>query len=124
MAVDNAFMEMVQLHERTWGLEQYGGRPSLAELLSRPIVVMWIEMRSQPPDSKRVQEARRTLEEGSLPARFSLSAHDNIEELNDLLMSMILAGKATSYSNRRISKVYIKQKPVKITGIRLMAANE
>jgi len=35
------FIDLVQAHERTWGTQSYPDRPSLAELLSAPIVAWW-----------------------------------------------------------------------------------
>jgi hypothetical protein len=37
----NDFMTTVQLHERSWGMENYAGRPSLEEILDAPVVVFW-----------------------------------------------------------------------------------
>jgi hypothetical protein len=122
MSVESAFMEIVQLHERTWGMEQYPGRPSLADLLSSPIVIMWMggETRtttSSPIPSRRLAEAPIT------PTRFMMSVHQKVDELNDVLLSMVVAGKVSPNSQRRISKLFVNKKPVDITGVRLIIAD-
>jgi hypothetical protein len=111
---NSAFMELVQLHERMWGMEQYPGRPSLADLLSRPIVVMWSG------DDKPVT---KTIPVDS-PRRFTFSVHDDVDDLNEILLGMIIAGKVTPTPYRRLSKLYVKQKPVDIKGVRLLVADK
>lgn len=36
-----SFLELVELHERVWGIERYSGRPKLSQILSSPVVVFW-----------------------------------------------------------------------------------
>src|SRR5258708_709813 len=102
MTANPAYMELVQAHERGWGMEQYAGRPSLADMLSRPVVVFW------------------TGDDKSGKGRFTVSVHNQIEEINDLLLSMVIAGKVVAAPNRRLAKIFVKQKPVKVTGVRLV----
>ena len=97
-------MELIQLHERAWGMEQYGARPSLSDLLQRPIVVFW------------------TGDDKAGKGRFTLSVHNEVEELNSIILSMILSGKVTASSNRKLSKIFVNQKLVNITGVRLLVA--
>ena len=95
-------MELIQLHERAWGMDQYPGRPSLSDLLQRPIVVFWAG------DDKAGK------------GRFTLSVHNEVEELNSIVLSMILSNKVTVSSNRKLSKIFVNQKLVNITGVRLL----
>jgi hypothetical protein len=101
---NSAYMELIQAHERSWGMEQYLGRPSLTDLLNRPVVVFWIG------DDK------------SGKGRFTVSVHDTIDDLNDIILNMILASKVTPSSNRRLSRIFVKQKTVKVTGVRLLVS--
>lgn len=96
------FMELVQTHERGWGTEQYAGRPSLSDLLSRPVVVFWTG------DDKKGQ------------GLYTISVHDHIDELNPILLNMLLASKVTPSSSRRLSRIFVKQKPVIIKGVKLI----
>src|SRR5262245_60683837 len=73
LSIDDALVELIQLHERLWGTESYPGRPSLALLLKSPIIVMW------QPNERRATEAKRGTTTG---ARFTLSAHHSWEELD------------------------------------------
>lgn len=118
---ENAFMEIVQLHERSWGMDQYPGRPTLSDLLSSPIVIMWTGGNTRPAASiggKRITEPQ------SAQPRFMLSIHHKIEELNEVLLGMIVAGKVTPNSQRKISRIFVNKKPVKITGVRLMIVDD
>jgi hypothetical protein len=95
-------MELVQAHERGWGMEQYQNRPSLADMLSRPVVVFWAG------------------EDKTDKGRSTVSVHDHVEELNEILLSLVLAGKVTASSKRRLARIFVRQKAVQITGVRLI----
>ncbi len=116
MGIDNSFMELVQLHERSWGMEQYPGRPSLSELLSSPVVVMWTgEVKSASYPSRHASEP-------GVPPRFMFTAHKHVDELNEVLLNMVLSNKVTPSSSRRLVKIYLNQKPIKVKGLRLLLA--
>ena len=102
MTANAAFMELVQAHERGWGMEQYLGRPTLVEMLNSPVVVLW------------------SGEDKTGKGRFTISVHQRVDELNELLLGMVLAGKVTASSNRRLARIFVKQQAVKITGVRLV----
>jgi hypothetical protein len=104
MSTNDVYMQLVESHERTWGTEQYPGRPSLSDLLHRPVVAFW--------------SGDDTANKG----RFTVSVHDQIEELNDILLNMIVAGKVTASSNRRLSRIFVKHKPVKVQGVRIIVS--
>jgi hypothetical protein len=110
MSIDPAFMELVQLHERTWGLEQYPGRPTLAQLISVPVVVMWST------------EARSAAE--SVPSKFLLTAHQSVDELNELVLGMVVSSKVVPDSKRRIFKIFVRQKPIEIRGVQLIVSEK
>ena len=95
-------MELIQAHERGWGMEQYVGRPSLADMLSRRIIVFW------------------SGDDKSGKGRLMVTVHDTAEELNDIVLSMILASKITPSTQRRLARIFVEQKAVKITGVRLL----
>lgn len=104
--MNNVFMDIIQLHERIWGNEQYPGRPSLADLLNCPIVVMWVSNEKRVPDVKRVTSTD--------PERFFLTAHKAYEELDDLATSIILTGRNSRVVNWKISQAFVEQKLVKL----------
>jgi len=119
MSMDKGFMELVQLHEREWGTELYPNRPSLAELLSAPIVAMWTS------DAARYttlsgRGVPRYTPEVNPSSRFMLSVHQRLEELDPLLLAMVVAGKAGPTANRKLVRLFIGQKPIKILGVRLL----
>jgi hypothetical protein len=96
------FMELVQSHERSWGMEQYPGRPSLSDLLHRPVVVFW------------------SGDDKSGKSRYTISVHEAVDELDTVLLNMVLSSKVTASSARRLSRLYVKQKDVKIKGLHLV----
>jgi hypothetical protein len=102
VTADPLFMELVQAHERGWGMEQYQDRPSLADMLNRPIVVFWAG------------------EDKTDKGRSTVSVHDQVEELNEILLSLILAGKVSASSKRRLARLFVRQKAVQVTGVRLL----
>ena len=99
------YMELIQSHERSWGMEQYPSRPTLAEMLQRPVVAFWAG------DDKSGKN------------RFTISVHDAVNELDEILLNMVLASKVTASSNRRLSRLYVKQHEVKIKGLHLVLAD-
>ena len=105
MPTNDMYMQLVESHERTWGTEPYPGRPSLSDLLHRPVVAFW------------------SGDDKSSKARLTASVHDQIEELNDILLGLVVAGKIAPSSNRRLSRLFVQQKPVKIHGIRLVVSD-
>jgi hypothetical protein len=102
LSANPVLMELIQAHERSWGMEQYVGRPSLADMLSRRIIVFW------------------SGDDRSGKGRFTVSVHDSADELNDIILSMILAGKVTPSTQRRLVRMFVDQKAVRVTGVRLL----
>ena len=39
---ENDFYHNVQLHERFWGEKHYQGRPSIKEIMSAEVMVVWL----------------------------------------------------------------------------------
>lgn len=120
LAIDKGFMELVQLHEREWGTEIYPNRPSLADLLSAPIVAMWMGDAPRPTPLSGRGGIGRLAVETTLPRRFLLSVHQRLEELDPLLLSMVVAGKPSPVANRKLLRLFVGQKPIKILGVRLL----
>jgi hypothetical protein len=104
-----AFMELVQLHERMWGTEPYPNRPSLAELLNGPIVVMWVDVR--PDMRKRSDGAERS---------FTFAVYPDANALSAAVLDVIMLNRRTVQSSPKISRIFLRQKPVEVTGIRLL----
>ncbi|HRE49131.1 MAG TPA: hypothetical protein PLD47_15490 [Aggregatilineales bacterium] len=121
--IDPNFMELVQYHERVWGMEQYPQRPTMAELFQKPIVIMWAESSPTKTNPARTTlSAAQKLASGEMVDRFMFSCHESENDLNSLLLGMIMANAKTSplMSNRRIAKIYWKQKEVKVRNLRLV----
>jgi len=124
MNPDPAFMELVQLHERTWGMEQYPGRPSLAELLSSPLIAMWSGDIKQTSTYTAPSKRLAAPANDATPARFMFSIHKSVPELDAVFLAMCVAGNTHPLANRKLFKIYLNQKPLKIKGIRLLVSEE
>jgi hypothetical protein len=105
-----AFMELVQLHERMWGTEAYPNRPSLADLLNGPIVVMWVD--THPANRKRA--------EGGVERSFTFAVYADAKALSAALLDVIMLDRRTVQSSPNIARIFLNQKPVEIMGVRLL----
>lgn len=86
MAELPSFLELVQIHERRWGDVQYPGRPSLKDLMTAPIVALWITGK-----------------------RFILSTHADRKSLDQLVQTVLTGG----FDDRRqLAGIYIGQESV------------
>ncbi|MCC7210054.1 MAG: hypothetical protein IT323_22315 [Anaerolineae bacterium] len=112
------FMDLIELHERSWGMQTYPGRPSLVALLAGPVVVLW------EGDRPLVTSSRRNATSAAMPehGRFMLSVHQHVDELNGLLYDMLVVGKAQPKDKRRLARIFVEQKEVRIKGLRLLLA--
>jgi hypothetical protein len=104
VSTNDLYMQLIENHERSWGTEQYPNRPSLSDLLHRPVVAFW------------------SGDDKSSKTRLIATVHEKVEDLNDILLNMILAGKVAPSSNRRLSRLFVKHQPVKVKGIRLLVS--
>ena len=100
------FVELVQLHERNWGMETYPHRPSLDSLLSSPIVAMWSE------GNKASKGKRATAD--TAPERFMLTTHQSYLELDDIVTSIVMIGSPSFASTWRLYRLFLYQKVVKV----------
>src|SRR5258708_17940823 len=97
----NAFLELVQLHERMWGTDQYMGRPSLNDLITMPIVLMWVEVRpSQARNEKKAHTASKPADTQRTDGYFMFSVHRNVDEMGGTLMEAFFANKVTTMPHR------------------------
>lgn len=99
-------MELVQHHERVWGQEQYPNRPSLHELISAPIVAMWAKV--------SILDPKKTAQNLETNQRPMLTAHQNWEEIDEMLTSIVLLGNTSPVANWKLSRVYLNQQAVKV----------
>lgn len=93
------FMHYVQLHERAWGGEVYAGRPNLSEILDSPVVVFW-QVEGKP--SKNI-----------------ITLYNDIRDLEKFVTRMLLLS-SVDIARKRLSKVFVNQKRVHITAVKLI----
>lgn len=113
-----AFLEVVQLHERMWGDEQYAGRPSLAQLLNAHLVALWSGKGEIVSDPRQSRVARAPA--AGRDAYFLLTCYDTPEELNNALTDLLLLRKVTPFAMRKLSKLFIDQKEVEVVGVKIL----
>ncbi len=94
---DDNFLDLVQAHERTWGTENYPGKPSLADLLNAPVVMVWGAVNPQ-------------------EARLMMTIHQTLDELNKYATRVLLQTRL-ELPNRRLVAVYVRQKKAHIRGV-------
>jgi len=97
---DITFMSVVEIHERKWGTVQYPGRPSLAALMTSPIVALW-----------------------TYKKRFVFSAHFKAQDLNEIVESLVRSGERTFLRECRLTKIYVNKQPVEFN-IRIVDADK
>lgn len=94
------FMEYVQLHERTWGDEDYPNRPDLIDILRAPVCVFWLH----------VEDGRR---------RYSVSVHKDMRDIEEY-MTQILFRRNIKDATRRIARIFTNGKPTRIKGVKII----
>jgi hypothetical protein len=70
----NDFMTTVQLHERSWGMENYAGRPSLEEILEAPVVVFW---------------KQREVDNNQNKPKWKVTLYKDMQEMESYFVSML-----------------------------------
>lgn len=98
----DSFMGYVELHERAWGMDTYAGRPKLEDILNAPVVTFWY------PNKGR-------------DSRHMIVIFQTTQEFGDYVSQLVLDSKAKQ-PDRRLSRVFVKRKPVVIKGIKLLLA--
>jgi hypothetical protein len=87
------FMSLVTLHERSWGLETYKGRPTLRQIMDAKIVAFWYPTTPEMP--------------------FTLTCHRDFKEIEKYVLAL-LQHTNKELPRLRLGKVFCNQKQVKI----------
>lgn len=101
------FLEIIQQHEREWGTDSYPERPALADLLSKPVVAIWVST------DKTDKKAK-----GSM-----FSVHDSSESLDEAVHASATVGKPSIWYNRKLARVFINQEMIEFK-VKLIEATE
>ncbi len=92
----NAYIE---LHERTWGMKQYTGRPKLDAILKSPVVVFW-----------RSTDAKEE--------RWTITLHDDFKELEKYFTRLLFRSNV-QLPGRKVVKIFKDGKPVIVRGVKI-----
>lgn len=101
----DAFMALVEAHEREWGTQakrdHYADRPALKAILKAPVVAFWGVTRRRDD-------------------RYRITLHDNLEALYAYLLSFLT--KRDEPTERVLRYVFVEKEAVQIVGLRLVLA--
>lgn len=87
------FLKLVTLHERSWGLDTYKGRPTLQQIMDAKVVAFWYPTGPELP--------------------FTLTIHQNFKEVEKYVLALVQHSKE-QLPRLRLWKVYCDQKEVRI----------
>ena len=94
------FLDFVQAHEREWGKDTYPGKPSLAQMLSSPVVAFW----------KPTNEKDKT--------RMTASLYADMKGVEDHFLKLLMRSQI-ELPKQRIAHVFCNQKSMRIKGVRI-----
>jgi len=94
-----SFMDYVQHHERSWGVEEYEGRPNLIDILRAPVSVFWQET----PEAERL----------------TITLHDDMSEIEEYMTRLLFRRNGT-IPKKRIARIFTGGKATRIKGIRIV----
>ena len=96
----DSLMSLVELHERSWGLQQYNGRPRLEAIVKSPIVVFWKAL-----DSKE--------------ARLTVTLHDDLKEMEAYFVRLLFRSNVEP-PKRRVARIYKDGKQIIVKGVKIV----
>jgi hypothetical protein len=94
------FLDLVQLHERAWGVERYPQRPSLQQIMESPFVTFW----------SPVKQDRKE--------RMTIRLYDSIGQIEEYFVRLIFRS-AVHLPETRLMRIYFQQKRYVVSGVRL-----
>lgn len=94
-------MRLLRLHEQNWGKFQYEGRPTVADLLRAPVVVFWQSV------------------DGPIDLLYTATTHLDMVELRKYVSRLVIHSELEP-PKYRIAHIFVRRKPVRIKGVRLI----
>jgi hypothetical protein len=96
MINDEEFLKAVELHERTWGVRQYRGRPKLSQILESNVVVFW-------KDNKKLS--------------WRITLHDDMTGI-EAEYKRILFRLVIQYPEVVIDRIYVNRQRIYVSGVK------
>ncbi len=90
----------VELHERSWGMKQYTGRPKLDAILKAPVVVFW-------RDAQGKEE------------RFIITLHEDLSALERYFTRMLFRSNVET-PKHKVVKMFRNGKPLIVRGVKIL----
>jgi hypothetical protein len=90
----------IELHERTWGMKQYTGRPKLDAILKAPVVVFW-----------RANDGK--------DERWTITLHENLLDLEKYFTRMLFRSNVEP-PKRRVVKIFKEGKAVIVRSVKIL----
>lgn len=94
------FLELVELHERSWGAERYPFRPSLQAILDSPVVTFW-----RPLDKKRGD-------------RYTITLYNDLHEIEQMY-TQLLFRSSVQPPIARLARLYVNQERYAVKAVRI-----
>ena len=94
-------MGWVELHEHTWGVKHYLGRPSLNSILEAPIVTFW-----RPATNDK-------------QPRYKIKLYKNLEELERYYSKLVLRANI-EVPQERLTRIFSQRKQMVVTGVKML----
>jgi hypothetical protein len=101
--VNKEFLERVQLHERTWGSEQYPARPQLADILGAKVVAFWL----------------LTPKKSGAEPRHAISLHDDLKDIENWYLQAVTR-LHLQLPDRRLVAAYLNQQKVRVKSVKIV----
>lgn len=98
-----SLIDMVQNHERVWGMETYLNRPNLADILSAPVVVFW-----EPVEAKDDKARRVTIE-----------LYKDLAEVEAYLARLVIRS-GVELPKKRIARIFENGKALRVKTVKVV----
>lgn len=107
-------IDFAQEHERAWGNEQYLNRPTLADILSAPVVVFW------KPNITTTDNLRT---KNPPPIRETITLHQSLSDVEQFITRMVFRTGIQPF-DKQLVRIFRGGKRVKIKGVRIIFEDE
>jgi hypothetical protein len=98
------FMDLVQLHERAWGTDNYAGKPNLIDILNSPVTVFW-----KPKEGN----------EKKYKGLYTVTLHKDMNDVEDYLLKM-LTRASIQHPDRYMSRIFRNRERVILQSVRFI----
>jgi hypothetical protein len=99
-AQEREFMKFVERHERAWGMENYKGRPTLAQLVEAKVVAFWH------PTTPNMNH--------------TATIHKSIEDIDQYVTHLVWHAGKERLPLLRLEAVFVEKVQMQIKGVKVV----